>query len=230
MGQPIPPVSLFGGDMLTCQNISVTYGTGESRSDVLQDVSISLGLESAALIGASGSGKSTLLRVLAGQQKPTSGRVRDKLTSNRGEHRSLRVSLIYQDYRLVPFLTVRENIELAAELSGVQKFDKAATTHELLNSVDLDGFQERMPDTLSGGQQQRVAIARALATAPTVLLADEPTGALDEANSANIAKLLSEMPARANISVLVATHDPQVFNQMGRVLRLSNGSLLEDSP
>jgi ABC-type lipoprotein export system ATPase subunit len=123
-----------------------------------------------------------------------------------------RVSVVYQDYRLVGFLTVAENLQLAAELRDVAVDD--GTIETLLSKVDLEGFESRYPETLSGGEQQRVSIARALITQPQVLLADEPTGALDSANSARVAQLLLTLAKEDNVSVLVATHDEAVADQM----------------
>ncbi|WP_344112025.1 ABC transporter ATP-binding protein [Kribbella alba] len=181
----------------------------------LQDVSLTVGQEPTALVGPSGSGKSTLIRVVAGLQAPDQGTV--SINGSAVKHRQSggvldpRVSVVYQDYRLVGFLTVAENLQLAAELRDAAADD--ATIKTLLSKVDLEGFESRHPETLSGGEQQRVSIARALITQPQVLLADEPTGALDSANSARIAQLLLMLAKEDNVSVLVATHDEAVADQ-----------------
>jgi ABC-type lipoprotein export system ATPase subunit len=202
--------------MLECTDLTVTYGKGRTMSRPLHDVSLTVGQEPMALVGPSGSGKSTLIRVVAGLQAPDQGIV--SINGGAVKHRQSggvldpRVSVVYQDYRLVGFLTVAENLQLAAELRDVAVDD--GTIETLLSKVDLEGFESRYPETLSGGEQQRVSIARALITQPQVLLADEPTGALDSANSARVAQLLLTLAKEDNVSVLVATHDEAVADQM----------------
>ncbi|WP_433732190.1 ABC transporter ATP-binding protein [Actinoplanes sp. CA-051413] len=179
-------------------------------------------------MGPSGSGKSTLLRILAGLQIPDQGRVslngRPLRSRNGGD---ARISLIHQDYRLVDFLTVAENLALAAELRAI---DVSQTdVANALDRVGLNGLQERSPATLSGGEQQRVAIARALVSRSRVLLADEPTGALDGENTITVATLLRDISQEHQVAVVVATHDRSVAHMMSRALVHHDGSFRETS-
>jgi ABC-type lipoprotein export system ATPase subunit len=215
--------------VLVCQDVSVSYCQGGRRAMPLQSVSLEIDGASVAIMGPSGSGKSTLLRVLAGLQKPDRGTITVNGVSLGSGRRAGtgdgRVCLIHQDYRLVEFLTVAENLALAAELQSVAVTD--ADLSHALERVGLKGFEQRSPVTLSGGEQQRVAIARALVTRCTVLLADEPTGALDEENTRIVAHLLRDLSREQQMSVLVATHDRAVAAIMDRVLLLHAGSLVE---
>lgn len=171
-----------------------------------------------AITGPSGAGKSTLLRVIAGEQACDEGRVR---FGPAGDDRP-DVAVIHQDYRLVPFRDVGENLLLAAESRGIALDDAAG----LLERVELPAtYLRRMPGTLSGGEQQRVAIARALGVRAAVLVADEPTGALDEENSAAIARLLAGPATADGRTVVVATHDPVVHRSLDQRFDLRRGRL-----
>ena len=215
--------------MLTCSKISVTYKAGKTELQPLRAVDATFTAESAAIVGPSGSGKSTLMRVLSGLQSPSVGSVALHGREVRGPARGVvdeRVAVIYQDFRLVDFLTVRENIELGLSLRSVPK--KRWAVSDALAAVGLDASGDRWPATLSGGEQQRVAIARALALDAETILADEPTGSLDEENSRNVAALLNECAGRG-VVVVVATHDPVVAGLMSRRLRLADGRLHSES-
>lgn len=207
--------------------MSVSYRQGPVRARPLIDVNLDVDAEPTAVMGPSGSGKSTLLRVLAGLQRPDSGEVRvegERVSVRKRNGRGdARVALIHQDYRLVEFLPVAENLRLAAEMRAATA--TATDVAHVLRAVELDGFERRWPATLSGGEQQRVAIARALITRPTVLLADEPTGALDGENSLIIARLFRDLGAEHGIAVLVATHDSAVADQLPRRTSLVAGVL-----
>ena len=210
--------------MIELDRVSVVYDNCEP----LQNVSHTFEPGAVSVMGPSGSGKSTLLRVLAGLQKPTSGQV---MISGQPLARPSwhsagdpRVSLIHQDYRLVAFLTVRDNLRFVAENRGLKTSDNA-----LIDAIDCVGLTEidlsRMPATLSGGEQQRVAIARSLLSRTDVLLADEPTGALDAANSASIARLLLQIGSQNGLTVVIATHDHDVASVVGPRLLLRDGQL-----
>ncbi len=196
------------------------YGTGPGRTVALDDVSLGLQPgESLALTGPSGSGKSTLIRVLAGLQVPDRGTVSlgtERLSvKNALEMRRNHIGLVFQDYRLVPFLSAEENILLANEMSRRPK-PASADVDALLNGLGLGDLRHRPCHTLSGGEQQRVAIARALIGRPRVILADEPTGALDGKNSADVAGLLSGLATTYGVAVVVATHDRDVAASLDR--------------
>jgi ABC-type lipoprotein export system ATPase subunit len=217
--------------MLECTGVTISYRVGRATATVLDDVSVRVDERPLALMGPSGSGKSSLLRVLAGLQAPESGTVviddepvraaRDRGTTDQ------RVALIEQDHQLVDFLTVEENLRLAAELRGLPV--DTAQLSARLDAVGLDGYAGRWPMTLSGGEQQRVAIARALLLGSRVILADEPTGALDADNSLRVAELLVRIAERDGVSVIVATHDADVASRLPRRLRLAGGRLQESA-
>ncbi|WP_161965036.1 ABC transporter ATP-binding protein [Ornithinimicrobium cerasi] len=205
--------------MISIDGLTVSYG---STTPLLR-LSLDLATGSTAVMGPSGSGKSTLLRVLAGQQRPTEGRVLIDGTPVRPATWSggsdPRLALVHQDYRLVPFLTAEENLLLAAELRGV---GAPRDVGMVLEEVGLDpSLAHRRPAELSGGQQQRVALARALVTDATVILADEPTGALDATSSALVAGLLRQL-GRGGRTVVVATHDVAVAAAMEHVVDLGD--------
>lgn len=216
--------------MLTCDDISVSYRMGKSEIQPLRGLDASFTSESTAIVGPSGSGKSTLMRVLSGLQVPSEGAVALRGREVLGPARGVvdeRMAVIYQDFRLVDFLTVKENIELALSLRSVPK--KRWAVSDALRAVGLADFAHRWPATLSGGEQQRVAIARALALEADAILADEPTGSLDEENSRHIAAMLNDC-ARRGVVVVVATHDPVVAGLMSRRLRLQDGRLQGETP
>ncbi len=204
--------------------VSVDYGSAMP----LAGVSVTLAGGSTAVMGPSGSGKSTLLRVIAGAQVPTTGSVcidgRPVRRATWATPSDVRVAMIYQDYRLVQFLTVRENVLLAAELRGAS-CDSATVERQLSRVLLEPDVADRLPSTLSGGQQQRVAIARALVTGASVIVADEPTGALDGENTRRVADVLASLSERDGLTVVVATHDPAVASHMQSCLALECGAL-----
>lgn len=210
--------------MIELDRVTVEY----SDATPLAKVTVRLEPGCTAVMGPSGSGKSTLLRVIAGQQQPTAGAVAiDGVAVAAASWRSSsdpRVSLIHQDYRLVPFLTVEQNLLLAAELRGVDR--SADDVAGALDRVALPaGMRSRLPRTMSGGEQQRVAIARALMTGAPVVLADEPTGALDEGNTDRVTEVLVALGRTERLVIVVATHDLGVARRMDRCLRLVDGQL-----
>ena len=214
--------------VIECRNITVSYGKGSARTTPLSGIALAVPAGgSVAVMGPSGSGKSTLLRVLSGAQRPNGGEVllHGEPVGTRTSRLAGAVRLIHQDYRLVPFLNATENIRLALELSG--RSDGAEETAiEALTTVGIAHLRSRMPDTLSGGEQQRVAIARAVAGRPQVLIADEPTGALDQDTSRQIGQFLRDLAGELGIAVIVATHDPLIAERMARLLRLDQGVLV----
>lgn len=210
--------------LLDVENVSVDYGAVQPLGGVSFEVSAGC----VAIVGPSGAGKSTLLRVIAGLQRPSTGSVeidgRPVVARSRGSAGDHRVGLIHQDYRLVPFLSIEENLQLAAEVRGVELVD--GVIDDALARVGLEGLPpNRLPGTLSGGEQQRVAIARLLVCQVTVVLADEPTGALDSANTLRVAELFNDLGRMAGVVVLVATHDPLVAAGIERTYELSSGQL-----
>ena len=181
-----------------------------------------------AIVGSSGSGKTTLLSLMAGLDLPTGGeilvngkstRLRDRNAMRRSE-----VSVIYQNYNLFPLLTVSENIQYPLKLRKMKTEQAKALAAECRERVGLpEEYDSRLPRQLSGGEQQRVAIARTLAQGCKIILADEPTGNLDSANTANIVDILKELAHREGCLVIIVTHDPAVAQEADTVLHMKDG-------
>lgn len=192
------------------------------------------GGSSVAIVGPSGCGKSTLLGVLAGLATPTAGTVSIGATeittlseAARVAFRRSTIGVVYQADNLLPFLTVFENVRLQLALSGDTQ-DPERRTRQLLDRLGLAGCGERLPDELSGGQRQRIALARAIAHRPAVILADEPTGSLDDANATVIVDLLADAHRELGATLIIVTHDPAVAEAMQRVVTLREGSIVDD--
>ena len=210
--------------MIALERVTVRYGS----ANPIRDLTVEMSAAPTVIMGPSGSGKSTLLRVISGLQRPDEGQVTlDGEPIQEPSWRSAgdsRVALIHQDYRLVPFLTVRDNVALGAEMRGSPVTPQRVA--ECLERVGLPtAFGDRYPDTLSGGEQQRVAISRALACDARLLVADEPTGALDVDNTELVAELLVSLAEVDGLGVLIATHDPLVAAHVHERLQLSEGRL-----
>ena len=221
-------------EILKCERVRKVYGSGTNQVVALDgiDLSVSKG-EFVALIGSSGSGKSTLLHILGGVDKPTEGKVMvdgtDLLGLNQTQaaiFRRRKVGLVYQFYNLIPTLTARKNILMPLAL------DKKKVNEEYFEKVVRSlGISERldaMPNQLSGGQQQRVAIARSLIYRPALLLADEPTGNLDQKNSKEIIDMLKLSNRNLNQTILLITHDEKVALEADRVITIEDGRILSD--
>lgn len=221
-------------DILEIKNLCKTYGTGENQVKALDNVSFNVPKgQFLAIIGASGSGKSTLIHILGGVDKPTSGKVylngQDVYAQNEEQlaiFRRRQVGLIYQFYNLIPVLNVTENITLPL-LMDSRKVDNQRLD-ELLTTLSLKGRENHLPNELSGGQQQRVSIGRALINAPSVVLADEPTGNLDSKNSHEIMELLKLSNKKYNQTLIVITHDENVALQADRIITLADGRIAGD--
>lgn len=190
------------------------------------------GGSSVAIMGPSGCGKSTLLGVLAGLAMPTAGSVIIGATeitslseSDRVAFRKDAIGVVYQADNLLPFLTVSENIRLQLALCADTE-DVERRTTDLLDRLGLGDLGARLPDQLSGGQRQRAAIARAIVHRPAVILADEPTGALDEENAAAVVQLLLEAHRHLESTLVIVTHDPSVADAMERLVALRDGSIV----
>jgi len=223
--------------MLQANKLCKHYVDAGHRQVVFEDLELSLHPgEILALVGASGSGKTTLLNVLSGIDTPDRGQVlidgRDLHARGEPERTRIRrehMGFVFQFFNLIPTLTVAENIALPLELVGASRQRQQQTVQELLQAIGLGHTAERYPDTLSGGEQQRVAMARALAHRPRLLLADEPTGNLDEETGDGIMKMLLRLAREQSTALLIVTHSQQVAARADRVLRLQRGSLIGDS-
>ena len=221
-------------DLLTVEHLTKTYGTGENAVHALDDVSFSVPRgQFLAIIGPSGSGKSTLLHILGGVARPPSGHVymNGEDVYSRSDtalaiFRRREVGLIYQFYNLIPVLNVVENITLPVLMDGRKVND--ARLQELLDTLGLRGREKHLANQLSGGQQQRVSIGRALINAPSVVLADEPTGNLDRKNSQEIVELLKYSNRQYGQTLIVITHDESIALQADRVLAIEDGHIVRD--
>ena len=189
-----------------------------------------------AITGASGSGKSTLLHLLGGITRPTSGRVLledvdlaalddDALAAVRRR----RIGFVFQRYNLLPELTLLENVALPLVLDGVADAASDEAARQALETVGMGHRAGHRPDGLSGGEQQRGAIARALVSSPAIVLADEPTGALDSVNSQRIVQLLEQLVAEQRQTVILVTHDPAIAAAAGRTIRMADGVIAADT-
>ena len=223
-----------GMDMLTVSHLTKIYGEGEAATRALDDVSFSVTEgEFVAIVGSSGSGKSTLLHLIGGVDRPTSGHVllngADVYARSDEElavFRRREVGLVYQFYNLVPVLNVVENMTLPVALDG--RTVNQDRLGGLLDRLGLRGREGHLPRQLSGGQQQRVAIGRALMNAPAVVLADEPTGNLDTANSREIMQLLRDSNRDFGQTMVVITHDEEIALAADRIIAVEDGRIVRD--
>lgn len=233
MDSRIEPSSLSGlaPDAVTISGVNLSLGEGAARVHILKDVSLRVASgEAIGLIGPSGSGKSTLLMVMAGLERPDSGEVvvngtafnaldEDGLARFRGRQ----VGIVFQSFHLIPTMTALENVAVPLELAGHP--DPAGRAARELADVGLGDRLHHYPAQLSGGEQQRVALARALAPDPAILVADEPTGNLDEATGKHIVDLLFSQHAERKMTLVLVTHDAALAQRCDRVIRLRSGSI-----
>ena len=221
-------------EILKCEGVRKVYGTGGSQVAALDNINLSVEKgEFVAIIGASGSGKSTLLHILGSVDKPSEGRViiegMDISTLSQTKaaiFRRRKVGLVYQFYNLIPTLTIRKNILMPLLLDkkkpNREYFDK------IVNSLGLTDKLESLPNQLSGGQQQRAAIARSLLYRPAILLADEPTGNLDQKNSREIIDMLKLSNRNLNQTIVLITHDEKVALEADRIVTIQDGQIVGD--
>lgn len=222
--------------LIAMDRVCKFFGSGENRVQVLHDVSFTVESgDFVAIIGQSGSGKSTLMNIIGCLDTPTSGVCRidgvdiaaldaDSQASLRGT----RLGFIFQRYNLLGKLTALENTALPAVYAGLGKSERQQRARKLLDELGLSGKQDNLPTELSGGQQQRVSIARALMNGGRIILADEPTGALDSASGENVMAILTNLNKRGHTVILV-THDPKVAAYAGRSITISDGHIVKDS-
>ena len=217
-------------EIVKFENVSKIYNVGENKFKALDDVSFGINEgEFVVVLGPSGAGKSTLLNLLGGMDKLSKGNIivngkniskynENKLTEYRAEN----VGFIFQFYNILPTLTVLENVQIVEDI--VKKPQKAT---DVLKDVGLEKHLKKFPNQLSGGEQQRVAIARAIAKNPQILLADEPTGALDSSTGVEILKLLKKQCENKN-TVIIVTHNSLISEIADRVIRLKNGKIVSN--
>jgi putative ABC transport system ATP-binding protein len=219
---------------LTVEHLRKTYLAGDSPVEAVRDVSLSIDPgEFVAIVGPSGCGKSTFLHLCGGMDRPSGGRVTleetrldalgdDGLTRVRRE----RIGFVFQFFHLLPTLTLGENIALPLRLAGTNARESDERARALAARVGIGHRFSHFPQQLSGGEQQRAAIARAVVHRPVLLLADEPTGNLDSDNGARVLDLLAELNGRDGVTVLLATHAPDLAAAAGRVVHLRDGRVV----
>ena len=221
-------------NILTCEGVRKMYGSGNNQVAALDgiDLTVSKG-EFVAIIGASGSGKSTLLHILGSVDKPTSGKVTidgtdlSKLNQTQAAiFRRRKVGLVYQFYNLIPTLTVKKNILMPLALD--KKKPNKEYFEKIVRSLGIAERLEALPNQLSGGQQQRVAIARSLIYRPALLLADEPTGNLDQKNSKEIIDMLKLSNRNLEQTIVLITHDEKVALEADRIITIEDGHIISD--
>ena len=221
--------------LVEISGLSKSYYRGTTEVPVLADLDLTIDHgEFVALMGPSGSGKTTLLNLIAGLDKPSNGSLRidgheilslDERDLDRWRNRS--IGFVFQFYNLVPVLTAFENVELPMLLWPVSADERAARVEAAMRVVGLGDRMEHRPTELSGGEQQRVAIARALVTDPVLVLADEPTGDLDERNAEELLALMGLLNRTAGKTFVMVTHDPRAAAAAARVVRLEKGRLVD---
>jgi putative ABC transport system ATP-binding protein len=221
---------------LRFDNLTKSYYEGDMRRTVLQNAEAEFHAgEITAILGKSGSGKSTLLNLISGIDEPDSGQIwvnGKDLTAlperDRTLFRRARIGFVFQFFNLIPTLTVGENVSLPLELNRVARSQANTKARELLHAVGLLERWDTFPEKLSGGEQQRVALARALVHEPLLILADEPTGNLDEETGAQMMSLLVRLTREQNGTLLIVTHSPEAAGHADRLLRLSHGQLITE--
>ncbi len=219
-------------EIIRLEDVSKIYGEGENKLAALDHVNLSVQKgESVAVVGASGSGKSTLLHIIGGVDAATEGKVfiEDKdITKLSDEEMSIfrrrKIGFVFQSYHLIPVLTVEENIQMPVLLDH-RKPDKEYAEY-ILEMLGIKDKRKSLPSQLSGGQQQRVAIARALANRPSILLADEPTGALDSKNGEEVMALLQKSVKELNQTLMLVTHNVDLAREADRIIKMVDGRIV----
>jgi putative ABC transport system ATP-binding protein len=218
--------------LLETSDLKKIYRVGKVEVEALRGVSVRVNAgEFVAIMGPSGSGKSTLMHILGAMTRPTSGTVfiEGKDTSNmndsaRTEIRRKKLGFVFQKFNLLPALTARQNIQVARKIYGEAPTPESdAHLKDILSLLQIENKLDRRPSELSGGEQQRVAIARALTNSPAILLADEPTGALDSKNSEIVLRMFQELNKRLKQTILLVTHNPELAAYTNRLIEMRDG-------
>ena len=219
--------------------LSKHFGEGPTRIDALQDVDLTVRSgEVVALLGPSGSGKTTLLNIIGCIIEPSDGRVwldgetvydRRWLRSDLRRLRLDKIGFIFQFHNLLPFLNARDNVALVLHLAGKSDAEAQKRAVELLDYLEIGHRKDAMPALLSGGEAQRVAIARALANSPRIILADEPTAALDSKRAGIVMDLLRKLAAEQDACIIAVTHDEKIYDRFDRLYHLRDGRLQEQT-
>ncbi|MFZ2101046.1 MAG: ABC transporter ATP-binding protein [Oricola sp.] len=221
--------------LIEIAGVSKHYGEGETRVDALRDVDLTVHRgEVVALLGPSGSGKTTLLNIIGCIIDPTEGRVTldgERVYDDRWLRRDLRklrldkIGFIFQFHNLLPFLNATDNVALVLRLAGRTAAEAQARAVELLDYLEIGHRKDAMPALLSGGEAQRVAIARALANSPRIILADEPTAALDSKRAGIVMDLMRKLAAEQDACIVAVTHDEKIYDRFDQLFHLRDGVL-----
>ncbi|MDF2669119.1 MAG: transporter ATP-binding protein [Paenibacillus sp.] len=222
-------------DMIQINNITKVYRRGDEELHILKGLSLSVQKgDFVAIIGPSGSGKSTLMNMIGLLDAPTTGTysldgvATEKMSDNQlAQLRNQKIGFIFQQFNLLPRLNAIENVELPMIYAGISKKERRQRANETLQMLGMGDRSHHKPSELSGGQQQRVAIARALAISPSLILADEPTGALDSRTGEEVIELVMKLNEQGNTIVLI-THDPSIASHAKRVVALRDGMIISD--
>lgn len=224
--------------VIVLENIQKTYGSGDSAVSAIKEANVEIySGETVALLGPSGSGKTTLITMIGCITEPSFGRLSLNnevvydgkwLVGDTRKVRREQIGFIFQSHNLIPFLNVIENVTLVSQMNGVPTREATKKGKELLEYLGVGDKADKMPSQLSGGQSQRVAIARSLANNPTIILADEPTAALDGERALSVMELLKKLAHEQNVAVVVVTHDERMLPLFDRILRVEDGYVRED--
>ncbi|MCS6910066.1 MAG: ABC transporter ATP-binding protein [Anaerolineales bacterium] len=222
--------------MIEIESVTKVYQMGETEVRALNGVDVHIGQgEMTAIMGPSGSGKSTLLAIIGCLDVPTSGgyrldgeNVESMSDDELADIRSRKIGFVFQQFNLLPRATALENVTMPLTYAGVSGKERRARAEEALRKVGLSDRMHHRPNELSGGQQQRVAIARALVNDPAILLADEPTGALDSKTGTEIIRLFQTLHRDYGQTVIYVTHDPFIARHTQRIIRLADGQVISD--
>jgi putative ABC transport system ATP-binding protein len=224
--------------IISVENLSKTYGEGESSVTAIKEATFDIySGETVALLGPSGSGKTTLITMIGCITQPTSGKLtldgdlmydeEWKIDDTRRIRRE-KIGFIFQAHNLIPFLNVVENVTIVPQMNGVKSSEANQTAKELLDYLGVGDKLTKMPSQLSGGQSQRVAIARSLANTPKIILADEPTAALDGERALSVMQLLRKLAHEQDVAIVVVTHDERMLPLFDRILRVEDGVVKEE--
>jgi putative ABC transport system ATP-binding protein len=222
-------------EILNMNGITKTYYMGGQEQIVLNQINLVVNKgDFVAILGPSGSGKSTLMNIIGCLDLPTNGeyilsnqKVKELDEKKLAAIRNKEIGFVFQQFQLLPRLTALQNVELPLVYAGINEKERKNRAKEMLAKVGLEDKQNNRPNQLSGGQQQRVAIARAMVTEPTILLADEPTGALDQKTGLQIMELFHEINKEGK-TIIIITHDKEIAKHAGRVIHILDGRLREE--
>ena len=223
-------------NVIEIPHVTKIYRMGDVEVRALQDVSLSIAKgEFVAIMGPSGSGKSTFMNILGCLDKPTSGQyildgvsVAELDRDQRAEIRNRKIGFVFQSYNLLARTSALENVELPLLYSGHPLAGHSEQAMKVLRAVGMEGREHHLPSQLSGGQQQRVAIARALINDPQILMADEPTGALDSHTSIEIMAIFQQLNRERHLTIVLVTHEPDIAAYAGRIIQFRDGRIVSD--